>query len=808
MAQNPVLGKLQGQGLVETTTAGLEQAGAQLATTPVGAAMQGRGADSLKMAGTQPAKINALRAGMRESQSQALAGLREKAAGAATAEEQARLSTLRSATVAGKVDERIRLRAENQAKAALSSLTFGGAEIDTSKLPVGYNTTSLQKSIFDLISNGPDLNDADVAQINDALLKIDPKSPTISYEKDKQMDAVVLANSLSALYKNKTKTEIQGAIQKALTDAKAGATIGSLDDTDAVNILGKEGAKAEELISILTQITGKDAAAVQGMQLWELRDAIQNWKQTEFQDVTKLREQANSPLTSRAQRQLALEQLRRLGQLEITAYEQKVGDLEKQMQDGDKLTIGTEEFTIEEVFKDPAKLLQLQTWNDNPETAPPELKTFLQANQNAIADQIQKLIGGADAGLTGAIGKIQTNANAVKLDESLKTLPEETIEAFFPGMTKVGLDSKLPQFTTQDQINALPETTAEQKAAKTKAQSDLNNYLKYNLLQQPATAQNTALLMSRLLTIPGVDGKKIFEDLTLDQMRELARADFRVNDFVAALGDRNTVSQFKGDSKNPQAEFALTMDALKLGQPGKQLSNLIGKNLSEYKDIFKQAGLSDLLNPDGTFRFEALTSKLNELKNASLSDLLAGKATQIKDSLTSLTSKLTEELGRVSQRMATPVAEADREALFQKETNNSRPEQALEVERNYRNSLMKQAYDIRQQAESKLREIVDIDNQLRRRNYTQDEGNALRARRAKLGTEYTTLKSNQDTAEIWLRRAEAVVLDYENNMSKKLVEYADKQAKWWNQYQAKLAADNKVLQDNYDKLGQLLRGVA
>jgi len=705
---NPVLGKLQGQGLIETTTAGLQQAGAQLATTPVGAAMQGRGIDSQKMAATQSAKINAVAANMRDVTSAALGTLRETGR-MLEGQESAIAETARKASVLGRVDNQIARLAENKTLEKLNTLKFGGAQLDQTKL-TGYDDaklTALRTSIGDLIAGGTALTDSDITIINEALT-VAGATP-LDFSPEKLPSIPILAKSLSTLFTEKSSEEMQSEISKAILNAKAESTIGSLDD-ESINAIFDTPDKTEtqqDLLNLLAGITGLDATKdtdlvkLRGMQLGELRSAIDSWKQSEFKDVGKLRKTLQDPMASKAQRQLALQELRRQGQIGVTGAEAKVNDLEKQMQDGDVVRIGNEEFTVDELFSDPAKLLQMQAWMDNPELIPlnadgskPAFRQWLEANQAAIETKIAELTGVGAAGLSGAVARVKANADKLKLDESAATqLPKETLKTFFPEFADVGLDTQIPNEITdartisaeqklQTDIAKLnerfptprskeqEESYQTQLAALKKTRDDtleamFGNFRKYKLLQNPATARNTALLLNNLGTIAGVDGKKIFAELTSAQVAQLVQSENAVNDFRAALQDRTNAKNFSG-ATNFSAEFKDMARYLGVESTAGQLANLAGKDLSKYKGIFQAAGLNALLTAEGKLlNTQFLSEKIADLKKYSLSDLLSGKNRTLKQELSNLAIKLNNQLGRVPQEDM-PGSAAERDQNFRK----------------------------------------------------------------------------------------------------------------------------------------------
>lgn len=824
MAENSTLGALQQQASGELTTADVVQDSAQLATTPFGAGMQGRGPASIKMAGTQPAKVNALRTAMRESQSQMLASLRERGAGALTAAEQARLAMAKSATVLGKVDDRLAYRSQQNITANLAALNLETAlpkaQLDIDKLPVNYKPketvgadgkvtstesealTKLRTSIGDLIS-GTNLDDSDIKIINDAILAVDPKGTILEFDPNKLPSAPIMAASLSTLFKNKSKDELAGDIGNAIISAKSSATIGGLTDDDAAAILGSGKTNADLIKLFQDLFPNKSDDDINKMQLADVRTAIQSWKDSEFKDITKLRQDLNNPMTSPARKQLALVELRRLGQLELTAAEAKVGNLEQQMKEGDEVKIGTEVFTVEEIFTDPAKLLQMQTWVSNPAVAPLELKPFLTANANAIQAKVDEIVGAGDTGLTGALNTVKTNAEIFKLDDSIatNTATSSLVDKYFPGWGSIGLDDK-KSAVTQAEIDAMPTTNDAEKKAKAAKQADFDKTRKYELLQNNTTAVNMTTLMGNLSTIPG--GTDVFNNLTYAQMKLLASNEQRVTSFITSLKTQNSVKNFRTDPATLKAEFGLLSDQLGLGTSGAQLSNLFNRDLTAYKDIFKRAGLSNLIGADGKFNFDAIQTELNGLRDANYQALIDGKADAVKNSLINKMDVLFREISKAPQQYEEfPDSPQKAEAKFTEAKGIKNPKTILAEKEtlrnqlggeNHQNYLNYENYRIPPQPNTALRGLDP--------NAYYD---ALAIRNAALA-ERDALKKIWDDSEARFNAANNDWNNYQDNYIKEVNNYQDAYNAWAAEERAAIKARNQTFQTTYDNLEDILRG--
>jgi hypothetical protein len=876
---NPVLGKLQGQGLIETTTAGLQQAGAQLATTPVGAALQGRGPDSLKMAGTPPAKINAMAAGMKDVSSVALSQLRETSRILeGTAAEAATVARAQNATIAGRVDNAIAARAQKKILEnwATMSQEFEGLGLKEKELmdgPERFTADEIKALNIALkeLQQGGQLKDkdgnpipgsdgltgADIDLINRALKGVGSTEEVDFKAVDGKMpSANALATTVSGLYKEDTPGEIKEKIKKALVDAKDTLKIGTLNDDDAKAIFGDETSDTTDLINLLVNLTGKDEAAVKGMTLAELRTTIDSWKQSEFKDVETLRKTLAESGPESARGKLALQELRRLGQVGVTAADAKVNDLQKQIREGDKVTINGKSVSVDELFSDPELLVQMSSWIEDPTSAPKDLQGYLTANKNGIDIAIANLLGAAArgdvqaTGLTGAMQRVSDNITAGAVHESIKNIPVGTVEKFFPGWSSFGLDAKIPAsedaykasagdnavaaalkanpaLTPEEQAKIREQATSPEVLAK---DPEYNKYMKYKVLQDKDLARNAEKLLTNLEGLDGVDGKTIFDELTPEQLRTLCQSETSVNAFTTGLNNRQRATTFKGDT-NFSAEFKEVADKLNLGSTASQFANLVDNDLSPYIEIFQKAGLSNLLDikvnssGSGLTRRTWKTAKLNttalanmvkSLGKASLADVLSGKVSAgIKD-LEMLFTKLTQGLSKVEEAVKPIPSEAERDDLFAKSM--------------YQTSHA----DTSQQKLSKLtsaettsqREYTDFNNEyLRinneynavlerysknadiRNNRQTDEAKALTAELQRLSAALSASQKRVSESKNKYNSAKSAREQFENNRAQYDKERADYKDAWWRGYEKKLNEDNAAIRQTYADLGDIFTGV-
>jgi hypothetical protein len=841
---NPVLGKLQGQGLIESTTAGLQQAGAQLATTPVGAALQGRGPDSLKMAGTPPAKINALAAGMKDVSSAALSRLRETSRlMEGTDAEAAAAKRAQDATVLGRVDNAIANRAQINILSKFAGLKFDEAKLDVDALKntaqlSDSEINSLKISLAELRTGQPvempdgtksdGLTTADIQLIDRAVRGVGGNGLSFTSVDNVPTSSLALATEIKKIYRDTTDAELQDSIKSAVKEANSSLTIGALQDSDVSEYVLGTGKTQIDLVNLLVSLTGKTSDEIRAMKLADLRAVIDSWETTELKNVEKLRKTLSDPASSRADRELAIQELRRLGQVGVSAGADKIDDLQKQIREGDTVTIAGKPIPVEDLFTDPSLLVQMQTWIDNPETAPAELKQYLSDNQNALNLQVSKIIGAAAAGdikatgLTGAMQRVTDNIAAGKVHDSIKDIPAGTIETFFPGWSSFGVDAKIPvsddayktsvgdaavQQALKTNPNLTPEEQAKIRADATSATAlakdpEYTKYQKYKILQDKDLAKNAKILLTNLATINGVDGVAIFNELTPEQLRTLCQNETAVNAFKTNLEYRQKATTFKGDT-NFKSEFELIADSLGIKNTTGLFANLVDNDLSPYIEIFEKAGLSNLLDikvnskGSGLTRRTWKTAKLNTavlanmikaLGKNSLSDVLAGKVSDGKKQLELLFTKLNQGLSKVEEAVKPIPSEAERDDLFAKSMYQSSHADTSQV---------------------KLSKLTAEETKLQRENAANWANyNALFAASSGLMSAdllYLLQKANESKNRY--NSAKSAREQFENNRAQYDKERADYKDAWWRGYEKKLNDDNAAIRQTYADLGDIFTGV-
>jgi hypothetical protein len=653
------LARIQGRGLVETTTTAAEQTGAQLATTPAGAMEQGRGPDSAKMAGTPPAKVNALRVAMQDVGSRRLGAIRDIAKQDIEADQ--RVTGIRQkASVLGRLDETMATYINKQLEKEFTNrLVPAGATLKEGVYKDDKEKRdALSAAIGKIIANTTDkpVTDADIKVVNDALASVGAGAIKLTKDTSAQINAQLIASNL---YDNMTPDQMSQAFGKAVTEANTNTTLDKFLATDSADTLAQaEGlADSDELTALLKSILPK-GSDLSNMRLGDVTAAIQQWKQEEFKDVTTYQQTLADPTASPAQRQLALENLRRLGKVGVLALDQKVGDLDAQMQDGDTVMLGDQSFEISEFFEKPEALAQLKGWLDKPDTAPASLKGWIEANRDAIQNKVNEL----SPDLQDLSNKVEANLKNVAIDENWKPA-DQIMEEFFGDLTKPSLDNKFSTLSADDQA-------------------------KFKLLQDANTGPAMSELLATLsknsfaLSGTGLKGPDIYKNLTAADLQQIAKTGVQpfIQNVIAQKRAKDFVAQ-PANIETAGSEVRQFLEFIGIPDTGSSFSRLASnQNLGEFQDIFNQAGLGDLV-AGGQFNIQGLKDKVKQLgltgETKPSASILDGS------NLKAMREYFSTTLGKLRKATANPPQESlpsssqARDELYYKETGNKSYQQAF-----------------------------------------------------------------------------------------------------------------------------------
>jgi hypothetical protein len=770
------LARIQGRGLVETTTTAAEQTGAQLATTPAGAMEQGRGPDSAKMAGTPPAKVNALRVAMQDVGSRRLEAIRDVAKEDIAADQ--RVTGIRQkASVLGRLDENMAEYINAQLKAAFTaSLIPKGATLKDSVYKDNQQKrTDLSAAVGKILAGTA--TDADINTVNAAL----PKNEQIKFDKDTaaSTNAAIIANNL---YDNMTPAQMQAAFGTAVTAANANTTLEKfLVDPAADTLAQSEGlADSDELTVLLKSILPKDAD-LSKMRLGDVTAAIQKWKEDEFKDVTTYQQTLSDPMASKAQRDLAAENLRRLGKIGVLALDQKVGDLDAQMQDGDTVMLGDQSFEISEFFEKPEALAQLKGWLDKPDTAPTSLKGWIEANRDAIQTKVNEL----SPDLQDLSNKVEANLKNLSIDENWKPA-DQIMEEFFGDLTKPSLDNKLSTLSADDQ-------------AKFKLLQDANTGPAMNELLTTLSKNSFALSGT------GIKGTDIYKNLTAADLQQIAKTGVQpfIQNVIAQKRAKDFVAQ-PANIETAGSEVRQFLELIGIPDTGLTFSRLASnKNLNEFQDIFNQAGLGDLL-AGGQFNIQGLKDKVKQL----------GLTTETKPSasildgsnLKTMREYFSTTLGKLRKAIASPPLKTtgtakENDAKFRRVPGSQHPEDvAFQLEQDWGERSMFNRIELNEATKA-------------RKEWTNNNPEPITWYGGK-DKGWSEWDWNRKWHDEQVSRLENEPQEVANRVSdlrtnpKYMADYRKRFDAWFNTEVENMNKDNKTIQEKYTKLSDIIGGLA
>ena len=606
------LARIQGQGLVETAPTGTAEM-ASAGFTPAGALQKGLSPDAAKMAGTPPAKVNAIRMAMQDVGSRRLSALREMAAPQLEADARTQ-GIARQASVLGRLDETMSAYINTQLTAAFNQSILKAGNTDARlKGTVYAGDATKQAALTTAVAN---INkgqgtDADVKTVNDALAAVNStQRVSLAGDTGALTNAQIIANNL---FENLTPEQMQKAFGEAVAKANASTLVGSfLQSSDADTFAKGQGIATEgmenpsDALEALLSTIVPDKQKLSSMKLGDLTDAIKTWREENFKDVAEYQKTLTDPSATPAQFQLALENLRRLGKVGVIAADAKVGDLDAQMRDGDTINIDGQQFDIASFFTEPEKLAELKGWLNKPDTAPASLRPWIEGNRDAIQTKVNEL----NPDLQKLSETVKENMKAVELPENVQ-LDSATAEYFFGDLTKPTIAAK-----------TVPE--------------------KYQLLKDVTTGPAMVTLLNRLKTIGnGLDGKQMFNTLSVDQLKKIISnngVERYINNAIKQKQTKDFTTQ-SFDESNFAGNFRMLLsdDNLGMDDAGQSLARLMNRDLSLYVDVFKNAGLEKPpinLLVNGKLNVNVIKEKLKEFAASNTDSLISGDGfTALKDFL-------------------------------------------------------------------------------------------------------------------------------------------------------------------------------
>lgn len=361
-----------------TTTAGL--AGAPV--TPLGASTIGANEDVTKMQGTPNQLRNAVRVATEQT---SLRDYRRLEAGKAPETKEdaraqmdfsslSRVDEALSRKLAQSVQESMQL---NQYKINLDVDVLQGASVDEITRLQALTPLLQKYKASQVDPNAPKLTDDEILsldrQLGDLGLNLDTIG-TIMESPDK-----ALRRELAA---NQPEQVTLGMLTEGLPEDEARSLL------EEFNIDERQ---LEELFK------GRDWKNVTYQEF--KREVAE--RREEFADVRELERLLVDPNTSRVVQSEARKRLRELGYIGVRDAEQKINNLQAQVEDGDAVRLGNNTFTIEEIIYDEAWMDVIANLANNPnelnrlktDPATAEFANWVESNYNAIQEEYDDFLG-------------------------------------------------------------------------------------------------------------------------------------------------------------------------------------------------------------------------------------------------------------------------------------------------------------------------------------------------------------------------------------------------------------------------------
>lgn len=162
--------------------------------------------------------------------------------------------------------------------------------------------------------------------------------------------------------------------------------------------------------------------------LEEVKAALQAYSSQSFANVDELRDVLASPAASQSQKDFARKRLAELGAVGVTSLEEKAGDLQRQMEEGDTVKFGNRQVRVSELLTDPELKAVISNALATPEgladleKSDAELATWVKANQAKLVDIRAEIAKGTEAYVT-----LQTEYNTL-----LKDMPADVLDKLTP----------------------------------------------------------------------------------------------------------------------------------------------------------------------------------------------------------------------------------------------------------------------------------------------------------------------------------------------------------------------------------------
>lgn len=382
-------------------------------TTPAGVGMIGGNADQQKMAGTPAQMGKALSLATDPSQTLADARRRTQVRTEQTTAEQAEAQKSENLKSLGGLGDRVG-DFINAQRAKLEDKSKTATGVDT-QASTDYQNNTGQAT--------------DLAPIKDILaqLRADPNNMELQLQVNKYLgrniNSVIAPEEIDSLYEGATAAVSRAGAQ-TVDDSLTG------EDLFAMPSFGYTPDQLSNLLGI-------PADQLNGMNVGQLREAINKTTEQEFNKTTDLQKQAVNPNAGAAERNLAQQAGQEASQTGLRTAEQNAKDINQQIANADTVLFGGKETKIDDLLKDENVSKIVEDYLNAPagsstraqlERTEPGLTDFIKKNQSLFDEASKQLQGGAKG-----FGDIQTaNKNVANFGDN-GSLSDDVAKNLIPG---------------------------------------------------------------------------------------------------------------------------------------------------------------------------------------------------------------------------------------------------------------------------------------------------------------------------------------------------------------------------------------
>lgn len=453
--------------------------------SPLGSAGIGASQDMAKMAGTGEQIRASLRETLKErTETKDVLGEAERGAERARFDVARIQSQMQTLTGLGSLDNRI----AEQIRANLTKVADGAIK----------NTID-SEAVRTALSKGGTVTISD-EQVQAAVTQL-------SELQTKTLTAADVSKALSVLGISSSITETTESLAQKLaqTGVFKQATVQDIKALMDRTIEGQAKLKIKELgdKTSIDKVGIADALDVKPDELdeWtleEVKAALQAYSSQSFTNVDELREVLASPAASQSQKDFARKRLAELGAIGVTSLEQKTGDIQRQMEEGDTVKFGNTQVRVSELLTKPEYKSVLANALATPEglaeleKTDPELANWVKTNKASLVDIRAQLATG-----TQEFIKLQNEFNT-----TLKDVPVEVLDKLVPTWR----DAKT--VPVQEWMNTLP--------------ASLQNIINE---KDPTLRTVKSSIMSTIISKTSADFAKTFTSAAIDAIAKSANGD-------------------------------------------------------------------------------------------------------------------------------------------------------------------------------------------------------------------------------------------------------------------------------------------